>query len=147
VRTKYKKQKTSGNAYGDQTYDVVGIFTFLYVKARSKTGGDDIQADISHVLTMLKKAHKVNPWIDNDGFGDMHRLCPQGECTLLDGTNETEISTIVVRILPPEQLVWSRLRAFNNYLETLGSEMKRVNKEISKVQLTFNISSSVTLLD
>lgn len=145
MRTQYKKQKTSGTKYGEQKYDVVGVFTIRH----SRNGKPNMPDDVAHVVNLIKDIDKDYPWTwGEEGeaqFTDMHSLCPQGQCTDRDRTTDgkTTLVTVEVKILSPLSLPWSQLRAFNNYLENIGGEMKRRCAQVDKVTLNLNISSSV----
>ncbi|HEY4511982.1 MAG TPA: hypothetical protein VJH55_04030 [Candidatus Paceibacterota bacterium] len=149
MRTIYPKQKTTGTRYSEQKYDVVGIFTILH----RRDGKENMSADVARVVSLIKGIDKDHPWTwGEDGeaqFTDMHQLCPQGQCVRLDGTTDgkTSLVTVEVKILAPLSLPWSQLRAFNNYLENIGGEMKRRCAQVGKVNLILNISSSVAFLD
>lgn len=149
MRTVYPKHKTSGTKYSEQKYNVVGVFTIDH----RRDGKPNMHADVDRIVNLIKHIDTDHPWAWGENgepqFTDMHPLCPQGQCIKLDGTTDgkTTLVNVEVKILAPIPLPWSQLRAFNNYLENIGGEMKRRDSHVSKVSLTLNISSSIVFLD
>ncbi|PIQ68802.1 MAG: hypothetical protein COV91_02255 [Candidatus Taylorbacteria bacterium CG11_big_fil_rev_8_21_14_0_20_46_11] len=149
MRTVYPKQKTSGTKFGEQEYDVAGIFTICH----ARNGEEDMPGDVARVVKLIKAIDRAHPWTwayaCSGEFTSMHALCPQGECIKLDGTTDgkTTIVDVKVKILSPSPLRWSQLRAFNNYLENIGGEMKRRCAHVRAVTLALNITSSVVFSD